>query len=96
MALTVAKTANPYKVTGTTATDTEITANPVWVQGFTWADVTTAGDKLSLTDKAGNTVYLNTASGAGNEEKEYPFGLPCAGLRCDDMDSGTLLVYLKP
>lgn len=96
MAITSTKTANPYKVTGTTETDTEISANPLWIQGFTWADVTTAGHKISLVDKAGNTVYLNTANGAGNHEKEYPFGLPVAGLHCDDMDSGTLLIYLKP
>lgn len=96
MAITTSKVANPYKVTGTTATDTEVSADPLWIQCFTWADVTTAGDKLSLTDKATNEIWDITADRAGNHKQEYPMGLPVAGLRCDDMDSGKLFIYLKP
>jgi len=96
MPITISKVANPYKVTGTTETDTSISTDPHWIQGFTWADVTTATDKLSLTDKAGNEIWDITADRSGNHIQYYPLGLPVAGLNCDDMDSGKLLIYLKP
>lgn len=101
MAITSATTANPYKITGTTATTTSVTTNIVWIQKIVWDGVTTAGHILSLSDKAGNTLYTATADAPGSSGKvrysdEWPLGLPVSGIQCDDMDSGTLFIYLKP
>lgn len=95
MALTITKTANPYKVTGTTATDAEITSETVWIQKIIWYNVTAAADLLSLVDKAGNTLLALTCDGASNYTCDFPMGLAVSGIHCDDMDSGSLLIYLK-
>lgn len=93
--------ANPYKITGgAVSTSTKITDETVIIQRILWYGATTAGHLLSVTDKAGNTLYKCSADAPGSSgvltySDDFPLGLAVSGIYCDDMDSGELYVYVK-
>lgn len=90
---------NPIVVTGTTATAEVITANTVKVQKVVWYGATTAGHLVNITDTAGNKLFPFCADAPGvsglmmycYDFPKHPH--PCYGLKVDDMDSGTILIY---
>ena len=89
---------NVIVVTGTTAVADDITDSDVIIQAIHWHKPTTNGHLLSLTDKAGNGLLkMSQATTSVNEDKTitFPHGLRAKGIYSDDMDSGTLYIYLK-
>lgn len=98
---TASTVANPYKITGgAVAASLKITDESVTIQKIVWYGATTAGHLLSVTDKAGNTLYKCSAdapgaSGVLTYTDDFPLGLAASGVYCDDMDSGELYVYVK-
>lgn len=98
MALTVTSTGNPIKVTGDTAASAAITDSDVAIKKILWVGATTDGHKLSLTDKNGYQIYeARMATTNLTESISETFGTPgllSAGIYCDDMDSGTLYIYI--
>ena len=94
MALTITASTNPIKVTGTTNTSTKILDGPVFLKSIYWEQPTTTGHKMALQDKAGGDViemYCLTQ----NKDMEKDLDIHVHGLYCDDLDSGTLFIYLN-
>lgn len=94
MSLTVDSTCNPIKVTGTTAASTTITTKLVYIRFVYWYQPTTGGHLLSIKDTDGNVImpaYCETA----NESQFLPVYGAFKGITCDDMDSGSVYIYVK-
>lgn len=96
MALTIDKVANPYIVTGTTATDTEIVPSGtiVRIKFIYWFNPATVADLLALQDGQGRNImecYCDTA----NQSQAWPVWVSYNGLRCNDMDSGKLYLFIS-
>ena len=94
MSLTVIAETNPIKVTGTTASRQRILAGPALIRFIKWYNPTTVGHLLALQDENGDNIiecYCDTA----NVSQTEPVFLDLDGLLCDDMDSGTLYIYLR-
>lgn len=96
MALTIDKTGNPIRVTGTTDTDAEIYApsnalafvREVSVWGFT-----SQGHKAVFKDEHGKYIAELIASAANANETQRVYSA-YQSIHCDDLDSGTVLIYL--
>ena len=86
----------PIKVTGTTDADTEILAKTkhVFIQFIRWYKPTTSGHLCHITDGDGNTIMKMNATSA-NDTQMWPVYNGYNGIRCDDMDSGELYIYIK-
>lgn len=99
MAITADITGNPYKITGTTATASKVTDEPVMIQAIVWYKGTTNGHLLSITDKAGNVIWkeaINLQSLNRNNSITFPSGLYSSdGIYIDDMDSGEVYIYVQ-
>ena len=93
MALTVDATRNPIKVTGTTAVDEEIFSNIVFIKFVYWYNPTNVNHLLVLKDKEGADIIPMKCEVA-NESQMWPLWTTWHGIRCDDMDSGTLYIYI--
>jgi len=94
MALTtVENNINPIKCTGTTATDEEIFGNPVFIKFVYWYNPTTSGHLLSLVDDKGKDIVVARCETA-NESQWLPIYTKFNAIHCDDMDSGTLYIYI--
>jgi len=94
MALTtVENNINPIKCTGTTAADEEIFGNPVYIKFIYWYAPTTKGDLLSLKDSEGNDIIVACCETDG-ESQWLPVFTRFKNIHCDDMDSGTLYIYI--
>lgn len=94
MALTVVNTTNPIKVTGTTAIDTKILGQLVFIKFIKWYKPTTIGHLCHITDEDGNTIaklYCDTV----DVSKIEPIFLTVDHIHCDDLDSGELYIYIK-
>lgn len=93
MAITVTGAINPVVVTGTTAESAAIISDRVHVKGFYWYNPTTAGDLLTLKDEFGTTILPLRCEADGQSQF---FSLDCwfHGILTDDMDSGTLYIYI--
>ena len=97
MALTTANTeTNRIKVTGTTAADQEIVAggNPVGLKLVYWYNPTSEGDLCNLVDSNGVEILPMRAEKDGDTQM-WPIFKYVDGIHCDDMDSGTLYLYLR-
>ncbi len=101
MALTIDKSCNPIKITGTTDVLTEITNDTIRIQAILWSYVTTAGHKAMIKNRFGKEIaplIADTPGTNGNLIYFLPFGdrgFGCQGLYCDDLDSGELYIYLS-
>ena len=93
MPLTVSNNVNPIKCTGTTAADTEILGRPTYIKFIYWYNPTTAGDLLALKDPEGTEIVVARCETNG-ESQWLPVFLRFDGIHCDDMDSGTLYIYI--
>jgi hypothetical protein len=85
---------NPITVTGTTATDQEIRGDFVSLKFVYWYNPTTAGHLCNLVDSNGDIIIPMRAV-TDNDTQMWPIFRRCEGIHCDDMDSGTLLLYLR-
>lgn len=94
MALTVDHTIEPIKVTGTTNADTEIlpVADLVHIRFVRWYNPTTTGHLCHVTDGHGNTI-IHMRADKNNDTQMWPIFKSYNGIRCDDMDSGTLYIH---
>ncbi len=91
--LTVLNNINPIKCTGTNDTDQEIYSDPVFVRYVYWYNPTTAGQLLSLVDENGNDIIIARCEADG-ESQWLPVYTKFNAIHCNDMDSGTLYIYI--
>jgi len=94
MPLTVDKTRNPIKVTGTTAADTEIISKMAFIKFIYWYKPTNTGNLCVLKDKEGGEIIAMRCE-ANDESQMWPLWTLWHGIRCDNMDSGTLYIYIS-
>lgn len=86
-------------ITGTTNASEEVTASSVAVLGIIWDAPDTDGHKLSIVDAEGNQLFKASVD-TTNLGQALPFPFPhphlrsADGLFIDDLDSGTVLIYL--
>jgi len=94
MSLTSDTNGTPIKVTGTTNSDTEIVPETklIYVKYVYWYNPTTTGHLCHITDGQGRSIIKMRAETDGDTQM-WPIGSSFYGLRCDDMDSGTLYIY---
>ena len=85
---------NPIVVTGTTSSDTEITGSNVGLKLIYWYNPTTTGHLCNIVDSAGRNIIKMRAE-TNNDTQMWPIFKWCEGIHCDDMDSGTLYLYLR-
>ena len=96
MALSVTKDVTPIKCSGTTSVKQLIIARPVFVKFIYWYQPTTVGHLFSLksvTDEKVTEIscgYCETA----NVSQWLPLYTKYDNIYCDDLDSGTLFIYL--
>ena len=94
MALTtVENTINPIKCTGTSSASEEIYADPVFIRFVYWYVPATAGHLLSLIDDKGNDIVVARCE-TDKESQWLPVYTRFDNIYCDDMDSGTLYIYI--
>ena len=94
MAVTADITHNPWKITGTTTTNDKITDDQAYIKRVYWYNPTTEGHLVALKDINGNYIAQLICEG-DNESLWYPVYWTYTGVYCDDMDSGTLYIYVK-
>lgn len=95
MALTINNYGYVIKVTGTTAAAEVVTANFIRLGGILWFKPTTIGHALSVTDSAGQS-FVQGYCDLADISKWWNFqDQPVNGLKIDDMDSGTVYIYVK-
>jgi len=94
MALTVVDTGTPIKVTGTTAADEAIFDHLVHIKFVYWYNPTTAGDVFVLKDNSGQEILVGRCETDG-ESQWMPVYTKYHGIRSDDVDSGTLYIYIS-
>lgn len=96
MALTVTKEVEPIKVTGTTASDTEILGSDilVFIRFIRWYKPTTSGHLCHITDGDKRTIIKMNAT-AADDTQMWPIFKKYHGIRCDDMDSGELYIHVS-
>lgn len=97
MALTV-QAFNPIRVTGTTDVSQAIIADAVYktvkLRFIYWFNPTTAGDLCTLKDANGN--FIAELRCETNAKSVYHYvDAHYDNIYCDDMDSGTLYLYIK-
>ena len=94
MALTtVENTINPIKCTGTASADEEILGRPAYIKFIYWYNPSTEGHLLALKDPSGEDIVVARCE-ADNESQWLPVFTRFNGIHCDDMDSGTLYIYI--
>ena len=89
---------NPIKVTGDTAAAAVVTALYKKIQKVIWHNIATAGHLLSMTDTDGAQKLkgiVPTFTTASAIQYDFPKGLPCYGIKIDDMDSGEVYIYTE-
>ena len=94
MSLTTDANSNPIKVTGTTSTSESISTKLTFIKFVYWFQPTTKGHLLSLKDTNGNIITQGYCEGA-NESQWLPVFGAFKGITCDDMDSGSLYIYIR-
>lgn len=94
VALTVVDTTNPIKVTGTTTARELITDMPAIIRFIRWYNPTAPGDLLELKDINGEDIIILRCEKA-NQTMVEPIFLNTNGIISDNMDSGTLYIYLR-
>ncbi len=96
MPITVDAKGSPIIVTGTTTTDSEIlpAEDKAYIKSVYWYNPTTAGHLLILTDGDGRGIISMIAE-ANNDSQQWDVETQFYGIRCADMDSGTLYIYIR-
>jgi len=97
MALTVTTgTGNPLVVTGTTTVKDDIytSSQPVGIKFVYWYKPTSEGHLCNLIDGNDNAIIKMEAV-SDNDTQMWPLFKYVDSIYCDDMDSGTLYIYLR-
>ena len=94
MSLTTNKNGNPIVVTGTASTDETIATGQIYVRWVYWYQPSTAGHLLNLIDAQGAVVLVAYCEKA-NQSQWLPVYKTCDGIHCDNMDSGSLYIYIR-
>jgi hypothetical protein len=89
----MAVTGDKTRVIKMTAALDALTGKKV-IQSIRWIKATTGGHNLEVTDTAGNTILLASASGANVTEYYDMHCLPVEGIIVATMQSGTLVVQV--
>ena len=97
MAITVDKTTNVIKITGTTNASQAVDTNEVNIQSIKWfGDDIADGDIIILQNTNGDTVFKHIATAADTGGFwSFPLGHTAKGLKSDDIDSGEVHIYIK-
>lgn len=86
-----------FKVTGVIAADLVLTEYVGVIRHVIWNGATTGGHKAALKDTAGNIIweaeFQVVTTGGDSRICDRNLNLSFAGLKCDDLDSGELLIY---
>ena len=95
MALTsVDTTGNPIKLTGTASTTEQIFGKKVYIKFVYWKTPTTVGHLVALQDQEGREI-VSLRCETANESIIFPVVSVVNEIHCDDMDSGTLYIYIN-
>jgi len=96
MALTIDKLGSPIKITGTTATSTEVygPSPKTFVKWVYWYNAGSSGDKARVKDGLGRVIIQMRARN-NNDIQCWPVWQGCEGVYVDDLDSGTLYIYVR-
>jgi hypothetical protein len=93
--MAVKATCNPYVVESAIAADTTITdVENVYIKFIYWYKPTTVGHLASIKDKNGNVIiplYCDVA----DQCQVWPLWTVFDGIHVDDLDSGTLYIYVS-
>ncbi len=95
MAITVDKTTNVIKITGTTSAANTIDLNEVNIQAIKWiGDDIADGSIVEIQNTNGDTVWkaIGITLDTGVFET-FPFGLRAKGLKSDNVDAGEIYIY---
>ena len=85
---------NPLKVTGTTSVSQLIHDGNVGLKFVYWYNPTSTGHLCNLIDQNGDPIIPMRAISA-NDTQMWPIFKYVDSIYCDDMDSGTLYLYLR-
>ena len=94
MAVTVDNNGTPVIITGTTNTDDEVMGENiiVFIKFIRWYNATTSGDLCNITDGNGRNIITMRAD-KDNHTQIWPIYTQFHGIRCDDLDSGTVQIF---
>ena len=93
MSLTISA-GNPIVVTGTTSTAQVITDDIIFIRYVYWFNPTSLGDLVNLINRNGDVV-IPIRCETSTYSQWFTLEVVADGLYCDDMDSGTLLIYTR-
>ncbi len=93
MALTVDNDGSPIVCTGDTATDQEILDRAAYIKFVYWYKPTTVGHLLSLKNRDG-IIIVPAYCDVADRGQWLPVFTQYNSIHCDDMDSGTLYIYI--
>lgn len=95
MALTINKTTQSLKVTGTTAAAEAVYDGQIWIERIYWQNPTTDAHLVNITDTDGNPIAaFNCVTDNIGKPQERVLRAPYSGIKIDDMDSGTIWIQL--
>jgi len=86
------------KVTGTTDESGLINAGVTYIRGVYWYSPTDAAHLLNLVDGDGGPIITMIGDSDGDtnpNSQQWIIDHVFDGIYCDDMDSGTLFIYLR-
>ena len=92
------KDSSCIKVTGDTATSAKIIDRLVFVKSIIWYLPTNAAHLVNLIDKNGGPIITMIADANGDtaaETQQWTINSQFEGIYSDDMDSGTLFIYVR-
>ena len=94
MPLTVDNLGSPIIVTGTTEADTEILSDNgiVHIRTIYWYNPVSSAHLCNVTDGNGRVILPMYA--AANVSQYFDINYSYFGIRCDNLDSGTLYIYI--
>lgn len=85
---------NPVKVTGTTSVNQQIMGGVPKVKFIYWFNPTTEGHLCTLKDVNGYDIIPMRAN-TENDTQMWTILTNVREIWCDDMDSGTLYIYIR-
>ena len=95
MAVTVDNNGTPILITGTTTTDDEVLGENVivFIKFIRWYDASTLGHTCTITDGNGREIITMKAD-KDNHSQVWPIYTQFHGIRCTDLDSGSVQIFI--
>ena len=87
-----------YKITGTTDTSSTITEDHVYIRSVYWYGPSNAAHLVNLIDKEGGPIITMSGDSTGDSSpnsQQWHIEHTFEGIYCNDMDSGTLFIYVR-